>query len=520
MEGLLIHALLRELQGELPALNLGLAFPEEGTLAVLLKGKGGRIFNLILHYRPPNPSLVLEEGTILGEPKTPFQRQLAARVKGPLVKAEQLKLDRVVYLHFAGEKGFVDMAPSVLVFEATGRNANLLLLDEKGTILGVDRVITKEVNRYRELKPGLPYTPPPPYAKLDPRTLTAEDLRVLLGKPLKEVVRHVDGVGLELMRELARRAGLTPESPLGEEELKALHRALTSLVQDPSLRTELSEELRLKWQEEEKEALRKPLLEALAREARTLRARLADYHKALERLEEAEALRQKGDLLLARLKEVPKGASQVVLEGFDGEPVAIPLDPALSPQENAKKLYERARRLEELAERALDLIPKTEARLKALEAEMARVKEADLQTLLALSQRPKEGKGPRLGLRYTSPSGFPVLVGRNAKENDLLTRLAHSEDLWFHAQGVPGSHVILKAEGKNPPLEDLLFAAQLAAYHSKARGERQVPVDYTRKKHVWRPRKAAPGQVLYTQAKTLFVEGTLPAGAQGEEGAE
>jgi len=514
MEGLLIHALLRGLLPELPALNLGLAFPNEGTLAVLLKGQSGRIFNLVLHYRPPNPSLVLEEGTLLGEPKTPFQRQLSARVKGPLVAAEQLKLDRVVFLHFAGEKGFVDTPPSVLVFEATGRNANLLLLDEKGILLGVDRVITQEVNRYRELKPGLPYTPPPPYAKLDPRTLTEEDLRVLLGKPLKEVVRHVDGVGLELMRELARRAGLTPESPLGEAGLALLHRALKGLVEDPSLRTALSEELRARWQEEEKEALRKPLLDALAREVRTLRARLADYEKALARLEEAEALRQKADLLLARLKEAPKGQAKVVLKGFDGHPVEIPLDPALPPPENAKKLYERARRLEELAERALDLIPKTEARIAELEGEMARIAQADLTELLALTRKPKGEKGPRLGLRYTSPSGFPVLVGRNAKENDLLTRTAHSEDLWFHAQGVPGSHVILKVEGKNPPLEDLLFAARLAAYHSKARGERQVPVDYTRKKHVWRPRKAPPGQVLYTQAKTLFVEGALPEGLE------
>jgi len=510
MEGLLIHAVLRELAPELPALNLGLAFPEEGTAAILLKGRSGRIFNLVLRYRPPSPSLVLEEGTLLGEPKTPFQRQLSARVKGPLVEAQQLKLDRVVFLRFAGERGFVDTPPSVLVLEATGRNANLLLLDEEGTILGVDRVITKEVNRYRELRPGLPYTPPPPYAKLDPRTLKAEDLRILLGKPLKEVVRHVDGVGLELMRELARRAGLTPETPLDEEGLKRVYQALRSLVEDPALRTALSEELRKRWAEEEKEALRKPLLEALEREKRTLLARLADYHRALERLEEAEKHRAMADLLLARLKEVPRGADRARLLGFEGEPVEIPLDPALSPQENARKLYERARRLEELSERALELIPKTEARIKALEEEMTRLREADLEELLALSRRPKEDKGARLGLRYTSPSGFLVLVGRNAKENDLLTRLAHSEDLWFHAQGVPGSHVILKAEGKNPPLEDLLFAAKLAAYHSKARGEAQVPVDYTRKKHVWRPRKAAPGQVLYTGAKTLFVEGTLP----------
>ncbi|BAD70431.1 MULTISPECIES: Rqc2 family fibronectin-binding protein [Thermus] len=510
MEGLLIHAVLRELEKELPAQNLGLAFPEEGTAAILLKGRTGRLFNLVLHYRPPTPSLALEPGRLQGEPKTPFQRQLQARVKGPLVEASQLKLDRVAFFRFAGEKGFVDAPPSVLVLEATGRNANLLLLDEEGRILGVDRVITKEVNRYRELRPGLPYTPPPPYRKLDPRTLAEEDLLPLLGKPLKEVIRHVDGVGQELLRELARRAGLTPETPLDEAGLGRVYRALKTLVEDPSLRTELSEELRRRWAEEEKEALRKPLLEALDREIRTLKARLGDYQEALERLEEAEALRRRADLLLARLKEVPKGAEKVVLEGFDGKPVEIPLDPALSPQENARKLYDRARRLEELAEKALDLIPKTEARIRELEAEKERLRTLDLEGLLALAQRPKGEKGLKVGLRYTSPSGFLVLVGRNAKENDLLTRAAHSEDLWFHAQGVPGSHVILKTEGKNPPLEDLLFAARLAAYHSKARGERQVPVDYTRKKHVWRPRKAAPGQVLYTQAKTLFVEGLLP----------
>ncbi|GAA6743028.1 Rqc2 family fibronectin-binding protein [Thermus antranikianii] len=516
MEGLLIHLFLRELGKELPALNLGLAFPEEGSLAILLKGRSGRIFNLVARYRPPSPSLALEEGTLLGEPKTPFQRQLQARLKGPLLEAEQIKLDRVVLFRFAGEKGFVDTPPVTLVLEATGRNANLILLDEEGVILGVDRPVTREVNRYRQVKPGLPYVPPPPYEKLDPRTLTLEHLQVLLGKPLKEVVRHVDGIGLELMRELAKRATLSPETPLDEAGLARVFQALKDLVENPSLGTALSQELREKWAEEEKEALRKPLLEALKQEQKTLLARLSDYHRALERLEEAESLRQKADLLLARLKEVPRGAGKVVLEGFDGKPVEIPLDPTLSPQENARKLYDRARRLEELAERALELIPQTEEKLRALEREIERVRQADLQELLDLSRKPKEGKGPRLGLRYTSPSGYPVLVGRNAKENDLLTRMAHSEDLWFHAQGVPGSHVILKAEGKNPPLDDLLFAARLAAYYSKARGETQVPVDYTRKKHVWRPRKAAPGQVLYTHAKTLFVEGALPQ--EGGEG--
>ena len=147
MEGLLIHAVLRELEKELPAQNLGLAFPEEGTAAILLKGRTGRLFNLVLHYRPPTPSLALEPGRLQGEPKTPFQRQLQARVKGPLVEARQLTLDRVAFFRFAGEKGFVDVPPSVLVLEATGRNATLLLLDGEGRAPGLDRVITQEVDR-------------------------------------------------------------------------------------------------------------------------------------------------------------------------------------------------------------------------------------------------------------------------------------------------------------------------------------------------------------------------------------
>ncbi|MGQ9735549.1 MAG: Rqc2 family fibronectin-binding protein [Thermaceae bacterium] len=510
MEGLLLHALLREIP--LPAENLGLAFPDEATVALLLRGKEGRIFNLVLHYRPPRPGLYLEEGRLSGEAKTPFQRMLEARLKGPLLRAEQLKLDRVVFFHFAGTKGFVDTPPHRLVFEATGRNANLLLLDEEGRILAVDRPISRAINRYRELRPGLPYTPPPPYEKLDPRTLTPEALNPLVGKPLKEVQNLVDGIGPELSRELAARLGLTPGSLLAKTHLGPLYQAIQDLLENPKTRTELKEALRKEWEEEEKEALRKPLLDALERKKRTLLARLSDYQKALDRLEEAQELRGKADLLLANLHRLPKGAKEVELLDFEGKPVVLSLEAGLSPAENAARLYERAKRITALAERALELIPKTEEALLEVEGEMKRLKEAPLEVLLkSLSEHRRVEK--TLGLRYTSPSGFTVLVGRNAKENDLLTRLAHSEDLWFHAQGVPGSHVILKTEGKTPSLEDLLFAAQLAAYHSKARGEAQAPVDYTKKKYVWRPRKAPPGQVLYRGAKTLFVDARPPEGA-------
>ncbi|MER3444444.1 MAG: fibronectin-binding domain-containing protein [Meiothermus sp.] len=508
MEGLLINAVLRDFAGRLPARTLGWAFPDEGTAALLVEGLG----NLVLRYRPPNPLLTLEPGTLEGEAKTAFQRSLAARAKGRLLEARQLKLDRVVFLELEGESGFVDTPPTRLVFELTGRNANLLLTTPEGRILTLDREVTQQVNRFRELRPGLAYTPPPPYEKLDPRTAGPGDLERLLGLSLSQAAsKHLDGLGKELTQELARRAGLTPQTVLAPEHLEPLHRALKSLVERPGERTSLATDLRAEWERQEAEALRRPLREALHKRIHTLEARLADYRKALARLDEVPALREKGDVLLAYLHRIPGGAASVTLEDFGGNPLEIALDPALSPAQNAERYYGRARRLEALAERAMELEPRTRAQLEALHREVAALERA---SLLELTRRLERKDGPddgRVGLRLRSPGGFAVWVGRNSKENDFLTRSAHSMDLWFHVQGIPGSHVILRTQGQPAPLPDLLFAAQLAAYHSKARGERNVAVDYTAKKNVWRLRKAAPGQVLYTGAKTLFVDAEAPS---------
>lgn len=509
MEGLLIHAILRDLKPRLPVQTLGWVFPDEGTAALLLEGIG----NLVLRYRPPNPILTLEPGELEGEPKTPFQRMLATRAKGRLLEVQQVKLDRVVRLFFEGEHGFVDTPPTRLIFELTGRNANLILTDPEDRILGLDRNVTRQVNRFRELRPGLPYTPPPPYQKLDPRTANQADLRVLLGQRLAQAAqKNLDGIGKELAQELARRAGLTPETLLSEPHLPTLYRALQSLVAQPGERAALSKDLREAWEQEQIEALRKPLREALLKRKKTLEARLEDYHKALARLDEAAKLRAWGDLLLAYSQQVQPHLSEAVLIDFQGQEVKIPLEPSLSPVQNAEKYYSRAKRLEANALRAGELEPKTQEQLAKLAAELEAIEKAGRAELMQRLERTRQDRSSEVGLRFQSPSGFTVWVGRSSKENEFLTRTAHSQDLWFHVQGIPGSHVILRTAGQNAPLPDLLFAAQLAAFYSKAKGDKNVPVDYTPKKNVWRPRKAAAGQVLYTGAKTLFVDADLPEG--------
>ena len=134
---------------------------------------------------------------------------------------------------------------------------------------------------------------------------------------------------------------------------------------------------------------------------------------------------------------------------------------------------------------------------------------------------PAEGGGPVVAVGIGA-AGFvgadmatvvfaPHLSWRNEPLRDALThRIGKSLDWWFHAQGYPGSHVLVRSGGKDLELPDILYAAQLAAAHSKARGSGNVPVDYTRIKFVWRPRGAAAGQVHYSDQKTVFVDGELP----------
>ena len=503
VEGLLLWHALKALPPP-PLPTRGWVFPDEKTAA--LRVPGGY---LVLGYRPDRPFLAFEEEVAGGAPLTPFQRTLVEKARGELLLYLQPGLDRVAVLYFAGERGFVSTPPVRLVLEATGRNANLLLLDQAGRILALDRPIPKEKNRYRELLPGKPYTPPPPYAKLDPRALAEDDLKTLLGRPPRELARRVDGLSPRFAEALARAAGLDPQAPLDEAGLRALEEVLERAVQDPAFAFSLAGELR-PAPEASEEALKRPILEALEKERKRLLARLEDHRKNLARAERARARRHLGELVLAYAHEIPKGAPSAELFDYErGEPVTVPLDPERTPVENARAYFEAAKKDEEAARRAEKLLALTEKNLQALEKELAEVQRLSYKELKKRLARRKE-EGPKIGLRYRAPGGFLVFVGRNARENAALLELARSEDLWFHAQGVPGSHVILRTGGKPPPLEALLFAARLAAYHSRARGERSAPVDYTRRKYVRKVKKAPPGTVTYTQAKTLFVDASLP----------
>ncbi len=507
MEGLLIAQVLDRL-GELPDERGNWRFLDDRTFVLPI---GDR--SLWIHSAPPSPLLELREGrSPAGERGTPFQQQLQARASGPLLGARQSKLDRVVRLEFGPAQGFVNSPPVSVVLELTGRNSNVILLDGQDRILGVQREVGEQDNRYRQLRPGLSYRPPPGYERPDPRTIEPAELsRRLLGRNLADLRRTVDGIGPELTATVATLAGLPESQEIRPDDLPALTRALEQLLDDPAAARSAalgSGGLTQKRRDDERARLLGPLRAAKKREVALLERRISDVSRLEEAAGRADDLRRQADLLLALRPQVEPGGT-ADLHDFEGKPLRIKLETGLDAVQTAGVLYERARRHEQRHSTALSLLPGIQEQLAAARSELAGLEELPLAELrkLAVSGGPARGRHrTQPGIRVRGPHGFEVVIGRNARDNDTVTfKIARSRDVWLHVQGYRGSHVIIRAEGREVPFDTILFAAGLAAGHSQAAGSDNVPVDYTLRKNVWRPKGAAAGAVQFTGQKTVYV---------------
>jgi predicted ribosome quality control (RQC) complex YloA/Tae2 family protein len=201
--------------------------------------------------------------------------------------------------------------------------------------------------------------------------------------------------------------------------------------------------------------------------------------------------------------------------------VRLSLDPALSPRANMERLYRRYRRIAESAARVESRAAEVRGRLASLQGLLAELEDADPALARIEREARRHGATPRVarpGRRraeeppashrtFRSLAGVPILVGKGAAENDELTvRVARGNDVWLHARGRPGAHVVMKLpRGGSPDQESLLDAAHLAAHFSDARGEAAPEVIYTRAKWVRKTRGAAPGAVTYSQEKAIAV---------------
>jgi hypothetical protein len=262
-------------------------------------------------------------------------------------------------------------------------------------------------------------------------------------------------------------------------------------------------------------------LEATLREREgRARKRCTALERQLQQGKESAALRSAGQLLLMNKARIQRGASEAVVEDFDGSRRRIPLDPSRDMIANAEDYFQKARRRER-AERELPArIAAARARLSALEEAAAALAATGPTEELWQIAGGRAAAGPaaresgKTGAplpyrRLVSSGGLEIRVGRSARTNDALTfRHSAPDDIWLHARQAAGAHVILRWGNReqNPPEADLRDAALAAADSSEARSSGLVAVDWTRRKYVRKPRKAAAGAVIPDRVKTLFVE--------------
>jgi predicted ribosome quality control (RQC) complex YloA/Tae2 family protein len=282
---------------------------------------------------------------------------------------------------------------------------------------------------------------------------------------------------------------------------------------------------------------RRLLLAALKKERKTAARRLERIEGELAEADEASTLQRDGELLKANLARVESGASSVTVDDFStGEPVEIALDPRLSPKANLEAIFKRYQKLLRRLTKAGGQVAEAQEKVDALEALETEAREAadpsellsreDVKRILARhdTRPPKTSvveERPALSLpaayrnlprklhprRYRSAAGLEIWVGRSDEANDVLTtRLARGKDLFFHLDGAPGSHVILRTEGReDPPAESVIDACELAVHFSKQKNASRADVHVVPIRNVKKPKGAKRGLVYVTGGKSIHL---------------
>ena len=566
LDAICLRALTNELKEQLLGARIDkVQQPARDQIVLLLRGN----LRLLINAGPNQPRVQLTRELRENPAEPPMLCMLLRKhlVGGRITEIEQSGLERIVTFTIRNVNELGESGTKKLVLEAMSRRSNLILLDEENRILDCMRRVEFETSGARALLPGLFYQLPTP---LDKRSLLddpegAVELARRGGGTEESVERflldHYLGISPLIARELAWRAFGATDARFGNdaekrERLALEMKQLTDNVQEnhftPAMLsregkpvdftylpiTQYGPETTLTTFASFSELLDAFYTERDRQEAAQRRGRelTRTVHSAHERIvrklgllekeyaaaQDRDTLRLYGDLITANLYRMERGAARLTAQNYydeNGAEIDIPLDPLLTPQQNAAKYYKRytkaktaEKHLREQIDKAIgerDYLESVEQEiaLAQTEPEFAELRR-ELQETGYLRRSGKEKKSrekPIAPREFRSSSGLRILVGRSNVQNDALTRKADKRDLWLHTQKIHGSHVILCTENGAYDDQSLREAAELAAYYSQAQGGSNVPVDYTSVKFVKKPANAKPGMVVYETYRTLYV---------------
>lgn len=487
---------------------------------------------------------------------------------GKLVNIRQDGLERILYFDFEASNELGDMTKITLAVEIMGRCSNLVIIGSDGKIIDSIKRVDAEMSRERMVLPGMTYSVPPRDDRLDFRSCTAAEISRAAealpdGELAKTLIKIFEGISPIAAREWVFRAANGSDAVKSDLHGELLER-LAGVISETAGMCERGEYLCTAVKDKdgmlkdfsfmpikqygnlmdtrefpsacelldnfytERDSLSRmkqraqDLYKLLTSTSERISRRLANQRQELAQTAERETIKLYGDLLSANLYRIEKGMGSVTVENFYDEncpEIEIKLDKRLTPSQNMQKYYGEYRKADTAEKILTGQIARGEEELAYIDSvfdALTRTTGEDdvneLRTELSeqgyIRSSKLKGKPPksRPPLEFVSPEGFKILIGRNNKQNDMLTtKLAEKTDIWLHTKNITGSHVIIRSEGREIPDETIVYAARLAAFHSRAKNSSQVPVDYVPVRLVKKPAGAKPGMVIFTGNRTLFV---------------
>ena len=578
-DGITIACLRKELSDRLVGGRITkIVQPEADELLLTIKNNAAQ-YRLLLSASASLPLVYLTEKNKNAPMTAPgFCMLLRKHLGGGRITAvTQPSLERILRFEIEHLDEMGDLCRKYLIAELMGKHSNLIFCREDGTILDSIKHVSLAVSSIREVLPGRTYFIPHTQDKLDPLTASpAEMIEAVCAKPAplgKAIYTSLTGFSPAMAEELCHRSFLEsarPAAALENRERDMLQHQLLRLMENikgedftpriyyngkepaefSAVPLTMYEDLDAQSFEDmsgllesyyavkntltrihQKSAdLRRVVQTALER----TRKKYALQLKQLQDTEKREKYKVWGELIHTYGYGVPEGArSMQALNYYTNEEITIPLDSTLTAQENAKRYFDKYGKLKRTFEAVTKLLEETRNEIEHLESiqtalDMA-LTEEDLAPVreelveygyIRRKSGRNSGKKPKLSSRpyhYLYSDGFDIYVGKNNFQNDELTfQFASGNDWWFHAKGVPGSHVILKSEGRELPDRAFEEAGRLAAYYSKNRGGDKVEIDYVEKKHVKKPGGGKPGFVVYYTNYSLVIDSDISALRQVE----
>ena len=569
-DGITIHALTKELNDTLAGGRISkIAQPESDELLITIKAQGANHKLLI----SADPSLPLLYFTTSNKP-TPmtapgFCMLLRKHIgSGRIIRVSQPGLERIVIFEIEHNDEMGDLCTKYLIVELMGKHSNIIFCkkdDDRMVILDSIKHISSLVSSVREVLPSRDYFIPNTMDKKDPlKDEITKDVFIneILSKPMpmaKAIYTSLTGISPIIAQEILYRAGVDsslPGSAITDDEKQKVFEKYETMIKD-TMSDSYSFEM---IYEGEKGPLGVPiefspfhlsiyenkqsdtfsgiseLLETYYRQRNLtmrIRQRSADLRhvvqtiyernvkkydlqsKQMKDTEKKDKYKLYGELINTWQHQIEPGAKTCTLNNYyTNEDINIPLDPQLTPTENAQKYFEKYQKMKRTEAALAQYIKATAEEIEHLDSIMTSLDLATCEEDLSgirqemedagyLKKRFQKGKKPAAKtpgiMHYISSDGYDIYVGKNNLQNDYITfKLGTSADWWFHAKKIPGSHVLVKNKGTGD-MPDRVYeeAAAIAAFYSKGRDMTQVEVDYLQKKNVKKPNGAKPGFVIY-----------------------